>query len=160
MVRRLHRCRKPALAIGLVALLGPLVGCVERRYTIRTNPPGALVIVNNEEIGPTPVSRSFVYYGDREISLMLDGYQTQKIIQPVDAPLWDNYVTECFTENLIPYTFRDEREFNFQMAPSTVPTQNDLLARAENLRAVGTAPPPPRSRWLREIVRGWFGYED
>ena len=72
------------LAIGLVAL-GGLSGCVERRYTLRTNPPGAQVIVNGEEIGPTPVSRSFTYYGDREITLMLDGYQTQTIIQPINA---------------------------------------------------------------------------
>ena len=38
---------------------------------------GATVIVNGEEIGPTPASKSFVYYGDREITLMLDGYADQ-----------------------------------------------------------------------------------
>ena len=57
-----------ALLIGLATGLGSLSGCVERRYTIRTDPPGALVIVNGEEIGPTPVSRSFIYYGDRKIT--------------------------------------------------------------------------------------------
>ena len=49
-------------------------GCVERRYTIRSNPPGALVYVNGEEIGTTPVSRSFTYYGDRDITLIQDGF--------------------------------------------------------------------------------------
>ena len=160
MVRRNGRGRQSAWLIGLAIGLCGLAGCVERRYTIRTNPPGALAIVNNEEIGPTPVSRSFVYYGDREITLMLDGHQTQTIVQPINAPWWDNYLTEFFTENLIPYTFRDEREFTYQMVPSTVPTQNDLLARAESLRTVGSAPPKPRPKWLREYIRGWLGYED
>lgn len=154
------RHRRRACLIGLATAIGSLTGCVERRYTIRTNPPGALAIVNNEEIGPTPVSRSFTYYADREITLMLDGHQTQTIIQPIDAPWYDNYLTEFFTENLLPYTLRDEREFNYQLVPTAVPTQNDLLARAESLRAVGNAPPPPRARGLREFIRGLFGYED
>jgi hypothetical protein len=160
MVRLRNRSCWQVWMFGLAVGLGGLSGCVERRYTIRTNPPGALAIVNNEEIGPTPVSKSFIYYGDREITLMLDGYETQTIIQPINAPWWDNYVTEFFTENLIPYTFRDEREFCYQMAPSQVPAKNDLLARAESLRMVGASPPPPRTRWLREIIRGWLGYED
>src|SRR4051812_45120932 len=159
MVRRLDRGCRLALGIALTAVLGGgLTGCVERRYTIRTNPPGALAIVNGEEIGPTPVSRSFTYYGEREITLMLDGFETRQVIEPINAPWWDNYVTEFFTENLIPYTFRDEREYVYQLAPATVPDKNDLLARAESLRAVGSSPPPPRPRGLREIVRGLFGY--
>jgi hypothetical protein len=141
------------LAIGLVAL-GGLSGCVERRYTLRTNPPGAQVIVNGEEIGPTPVSRSFTYYGDREITLMLDGYQTRTVIQPIRAPWWDNLLTEFFTENLIPFTFRDEREFTYQMASSSIPETNDLFARGQDLRAQGQVNPPPRRRG----ILGWLGF--
>jgi hypothetical protein len=140
-------------ALGLVFLCG-LSGCVERRYTIRTNPPGALAIVNQEEIGPTPVSRSFSFYGDREITLVLDGYQTQTIIQPLNAPWWDNPLTEFFTENMIPYTFRDEREFVYQMQPTSIPEVNDLVARGQSLRAQGQVNPPPR----RGGILGWLGF--
>src|SRR5215467_6691253 len=98
----------PAVASALTLVVGA-AGCVERRYTIRTDPPGALVIVNKEEIGASPASRSFVYYGDREIDIYLDGYKPLHVIQPMNAPWWDNYVTEFFTENLIPVTFRDEK---------------------------------------------------
>src|SRR3954471_1345283 len=140
MVRQRGRRRRLAWMIALAAGLGGLPGCVERRYTIRTNPPGALAIINGEEIGPTPVSRSFTYYGEREITLMLDGFETRQVIEPINAPWWDNYVTEFFTENLIPHTFRDEREYVYQLAPATVPDKNDLLARAESLRAVGSSP--------------------
>ena len=79
--------RGPA-ALLLLAGVSLLPGCVERRYTIRSDPPGATVIVNGEEIGPTPASKSFVYYGEREITLMLDGYETKTVIQPITAPWW------------------------------------------------------------------------
>jgi hypothetical protein len=129
-------------------------GCVERRYTIRTEPPGALAIVNDEEIGATPVSRSFVYYGDRKITLMADGFQTLTVVQPVKRPWYDNYITEFFSENLVPWTIRDDREFVYQMTPSLTPAEEDVTGRAEALRAQGQAPPPPRRRG----ILAWLGF--
>ena len=61
---------------------------------------------------------------------MLDGYATKTIIEPINAPWWDNLVTEFFTENLIPYTFRDERDYLFPLEPATVPDKSDLVAQA------------------------------
>lgn len=140
-------------ALGAALVLGAS-GCVERRYTIRTDPPGAQVIVNNEEVGRTPVSRSFTYYGDRDITLMLDGYQTQRVIQPIDAPWYDNLATEFFTESVVPFTIRDERDFTYRMAPATVPTIDELRSRGENLRAQSQTQPPPR----RGGILGYFGF--
>lgn len=132
--------------IALVALAALATGCVERRYTIRTNPPGALVYVNGEELGPAPISHSFTYYGDREIVLVADGYQTQRIIQPIKAPWYDNALTDFFTENLLPFTLRDEREFVYEMAPATNPSPGELSGRAESLRSQAKFPPPERRR--------------
>lgn len=137
--------RKLPLVLILAALSTCLSGCVERRYTIRTNPPGALVTANDEEIGASPVSRSFTYYGDRKIELKLDGYETQTVMQPIKSPWWDNYLTEFFTENLIPYTFRDEREFTYQLVPKSEPTVDRLLEDGQRLRSEAQAPPTPRS---------------
>lgn len=127
-------------------------GCVERRYTIRTNPPGALAYVNGEEIGTTPVSRSFTYYGDREITLVQDGFETQRVVQPIKAPWWDNLFTEFFSENLIPWTMRDERDMTFQMVPSQVMPDATLRDRANDLRQASQAGPeadelPRRGIW-------------
>jgi hypothetical protein len=142
----------PLLLIAGCWLLS-LPGCVERRYTIRTQPPGALAYVNGEEIGVTPVSRDFTYYGPREIVLVADGYRTERVIQPVRAPWWDNYLTEFFSENLVPFSLRDERVYEYKLSPATVPTTNDLQARGESLRQRGQAPPPERRRGLL----GWLG---
>jgi hypothetical protein len=138
----------------LLAGASLLSGCVERRYTIRSDPPGATVIVNGEEIGPTPASKSFVYYGDREIPLMLDGYATKTVIQPITAPWWDNYITEFFTENIVPVSMRDEREYQYQLTPAQSPPQAELRDRAEGLRSEARVLPKPR----RGGILGWLGF--
>ena len=143
--------RRRLLIGGLVLIAS--TGCVKRRYTIRTDPPGAAVFVNGEEVGTSPVSKSFTYYGTREVTLVADGYQTQKVLQPVDAPWWDNGVTDFFTENLLPLTLRDEREFQFRMVPAQNPPTADLLDRAQALRQQGQIPPPPQRRTLLQ----WLG---
>lgn len=147
--------RRPAVVVALGGLAAvALTGCVERRYTVRTDPPGALVVVNDEEIGPSPTSRSFTYYGTRKITLIKDGYQTQTILQPLDAPWWDAPVIDFFSENVVPVTLRDEREFVYKLTPATVPASNDLIQRAEGMRQAGNTPPPPR----RGGLLGFFGF--
>ncbi|MFO0956149.1 MAG: PEGA domain-containing protein [Isosphaeraceae bacterium] len=142
--------------VGAAAILSLFLaaGCVERRYTIRTDPPGALVVVNGQEIGTSPVSKSFVYYGDRDIRVYKDGFRTERFVQPLRAPWWDNYLTEFFTENLVPITLRDEREYVYKLSPETSPTTDELAQRAEDLRAQGQTPPEPR----RGGLLGWFGF--
>ena len=151
---RLRRGR-PAYPFLVLLAVSACSGCVERRYTLRTDPPGALAIVNGEEIGPTPVSRSYYFYGDREITFLLDGYETKTVIQPMNAPWWDNLITEFFTENLVPFTLRDEREFKYQLTPARAPRASDLRDRAEQLRAEARAQPKPR----RGGLLGWLGFE-
>ena len=113
-----HRGRFRFAPLVALAALGAMTGCVERRYTIRTDPPGALVIANGEAIGTTPVSRSFTFYGDRSFRIIKEGYETKELVQPIKAPWYDNLLTEFFTENLNPYTFRDEVEFNYKLEPT------------------------------------------
>jgi PEGA domain len=145
--------RGPAILL-LLAGMSLMTGCVERRYTIRSEPPGATVIVNGEEIGPTPASKSFVYYGKREITLILDGYATKTVMQPIEAPWWDNYFTEFFTENMLPVTLRDERDYKFELQPAKSPPQGELRDRAESLRSEAQTLPPPR----RGGILGWLGF--
>ena len=142
-----HRGRYLVVAFALAAGCG-LSGCVERRYTIRTDPPGALVIANGEPIGTTPVSRSFTFYGDRSFRIIKEGYETKDVIEKFSAPWYDNYLTEFFTENLNPYTFRDEVEFNYKLDPARPADTNDVLSRAEATRAQGQSGPVERRRGL------------
>ncbi len=152
MVASRYPRRWIALLVGLVCCVLP--GCVARRYTIRTEPPGALAIVNGQEMGVTPVSSSFEYYGDREIVLIKDGFETQRVIQPIKSPWWDNHLTEFFSENLVPVVLRDDRDFTYKLNPPQVPQTSDLLQRAEALRVQGQVAPPPR----RGGILGFLGF--
>ena len=61
-------------------------GCVSRRLTIRSDPPGALLEVDGERVGYTPMSIDFTYYATREISLSKVGYEPLTVQQPIPAP--------------------------------------------------------------------------
>ena len=57
--------------------------------TVRTNPPGALLYVDDYEIGTTPVSANFTYYGTRKIRLVKDGYETLTVMQWIPPPWYE-----------------------------------------------------------------------
>jgi len=116
----------------LLCLAG--TGCVRRRLTIRTNPPGAQVFVDNQEIGTTPCSASFVYYGTRTITIMKNGYRTEKIFQPIRPPWYQITPLDFVTENLVPMELRDERVVDVQLTPEEIVPQQKLVDRAQSLR--------------------------
>jgi hypothetical protein len=136
-----------AIVAACVALCA--AGCVQRRFTIRSNPPGALVYIDDYEIGTTPVSTDFVYYGTRKIRLVKDGYETLTILQPVPAPWYQFPGIDFVTDNLVPGEIRDERILDYQMQPQVIVPYEQLIGRADELRrashTVAPAPsmPPP-----------------
>ena len=123
------------------ALLGLILclchtGCVQRRMTIRSNPPGALVYVDDQPtpIGTTPVSHDFIYYGTRKVRLIKDGYETLTVMQPIPAPWYEFPPIDFVAENFVPGQIRDQRTMDFQLKPQMVVPTEQLLSRAEDLR--------------------------
>lgn len=119
-------------------LLLSATGCVERRMTIRTNVDnqgGALVSIDDQEVGYSPVSTGFTYYADREIRLIKDGHETVTLIQPVKAPWWDSLLVEFFVENLWPFTIRDDREFKYELPPTAAVSTGEVIQRGQQLRS-------------------------
>jgi hypothetical protein len=51
-------------------------GCVERELTVTSEPPGAIVYIGDREVGRTPITTPFTWYGDYDIILRREGYQT------------------------------------------------------------------------------------
>lgn len=147
----LGRARGPALLAVVVCLAA--TGCVQRRMMIRSNPPGAVVYVDNYEIGTTPIATNFIYYGTRQIRLVKDGYETLTVEQPVPPPWYQIPPLDFVTENMVPGEIRDRREFTYQLVPQMVVPTEQLVGRGEDLRqrvrsASGvqvSVPPPPAS---------------
>ncbi len=109
-------------------------GCVRRRMTIRSNPSGALVFVDDQRIGVTPVSTAFTYYGTRKIQLFKDGLEPQLVKHRFTAPWYQLPVLDFIFENLWPFEIRDERFVEVQMAPLQVVPTEQLVGRANALR--------------------------
>lgn len=118
-----------------------LTGCVERRMTIRSEPANALVVLDGQEIGHTPVSTNFTYYGEREIRLVRDGYETKTIKQTVSTP-WYQYVPLDFvSEVLLPWRIRDDRNYFYMLEPKSMVPTDELMQRAAEVREDGRNPP-------------------
>ena len=120
------------LALVVLILIAP--GCVERRLTIRTNPPGALCYVDDHWVGITPVSTSFIYYGNRKIRLVKDGYETLTVIEPIWPPYYEIPPLDFVSETLVIGKLRDQRNLDYQLRPQTMVPQDQLLGRASQLR--------------------------
>jgi hypothetical protein len=129
-------------------------GCVERRYVVTSDPPGALVYRNGVPLGPTPVDDFFVYYGAYDLTLVKDGCETLHARVKIDPPWYEYPGLDFISENLFPYTIRDIREggqFHFILQPTAAVRPDDVLNRAAELRVRGRtleplsddkAPPP------------------
>ena len=125
-----------------IALLSAAPGCLHRRMTITSNPPGARVLLDGEEVGETPTSVDFTYYATREVVLQKDGYDTLKTLQKVPTPWYQFVPLDFVTDNLLPFQLTNRHEFTYQLQPSStiVPTQ-ELLGRANALRSEAHAGP-------------------
>ena len=123
-----------ASLLALAILASCQTGCVRRRMTVRSNPPGAKVYVDDVEIGTTPVSTNFTYYASRKITLIKDGYRTETTYHRMLPPWYELPGVDFFSENLYPRELRDERVVDFQLVPQENVPLGELLNRAEALR--------------------------
>lgn len=125
------RVRASMLLLVLVMFLG---GCVRRRMMVRSNPSGAMVYLDNEEIGKTPISTNFTYYGTREFRLVKEGYETKVVKVPLRRPWYQWPGIDFFSEVLVPGEITDRHEYTFDMKPQRIMPRDELMARAESLR--------------------------
>lgn len=121
---------------AFLTLAGSLTaGCVERTAKIQTDPPGALVLVNDEEVGVSPVTFSFLWYGDYDILLRKPGYKTLKTNHRLHAPWYQWPPFDLVAEVMIPVMIRDEHTLPvFVLDPAETPASDELVGRATELR--------------------------
>ncbi len=105
--------------------------------TIRSFPSGALVEVDGERIGLTPVSMDFTYYGTHEVTLSAPGYDTLSVLQPVQAPLGQKFPIDFFTNHFMPRKVTDRHDFTYNLIRRSTPIdeESDLIGRARNFRS-------------------------
>jgi hypothetical protein len=123
--------------LGVAVGAGLHTGCVERRYLITTDQPGAIVYENGRPIGATPVDRSFVYYGKYRFTIVKDGCQMLVVDERLKAPWFEYPLVDFLSENLLPFTIRDIRRLHYTLQPTPIVPPDAVLSAGQQLRARG-----------------------
>jgi len=109
-------------------------GCVRRTLTVRTEPAGARVFLNDHEVGTSPVSVDFTWYGDYDVIVRMNGYETLKTHHEIKPPWYQVPPIDFVAEILVPFEIHDEREASFTLRPMAEIDPETLLQDAVELR--------------------------
>jgi hypothetical protein len=119
----------------LLVILSAMAGCVERKLTINTNPAGAQVFLNDEEIGISPVTTSFAWYGDYNITIRKQDCVTLQTHRKLEAPWYDLFPFDFVTGVLYPGRIIDSYEWSFDLEPQKEVGRQELIKAAEQIKS-------------------------
>lgn len=118
------------VAAPLPSLL--LAGCLERVMHVTTEPPGALVFINDQEVGRSPVQTPFRDFGTFDVRIELEGYEAIHVGRDAQAPFWEWPGIDLAAEAM-PFPIRTDVRWHFDLQPETT-DPDALLERAINMR--------------------------
>ena len=132
------RCR--IFVLSLTALATVLcIGCVRRTIAITSTPSDALVFVNDREVGRTPCEVDFLFYGEYDVRLKHEGYESIVGSGTASAPVWDFIGADLLVE-VAPLDLESRVDWHFDF----IPVNNDpvdLLARARQMQVAARSEP-------------------
>ena len=134
--------RAMRLAAILAAALA-VTGCygqVQRNITIESDPPGAVCWLNDNEVGRTPCTVPFTWYGTYGVRLEAPGYEPLITTAKVAAPYYEWIPLDLAAETVVPGIRHDDHFFKFQMKKAEPADTAALRQRAEGLRKDGKMP--------------------
>ena len=83
--------------------------------------------------GRTPVTRDFTWYGNYDVALRKEGYETLKTDGKVIAPWWQ-WVPFDLAAELFPLHDKRKLSYKLKPTPETAIEPDVMLSRAEQLR--------------------------
>ena len=150
MLRSRARLRRPtalsrstSFATFLVASTLALSGCRTRRVMeVTSDPAGAVVRLDEEIVGETPLEIQFTHYGRRRLTLYLPGYRTwTRRVEP-KRPWYSVFPLDFVTEVLLPLGLEHRHPYHAELQPDTgaveetgEPATDAFVERAVEVRA-------------------------
>jgi hypothetical protein len=132
---------KPAL---LFAAIGAIcTGCIDRRFVVETNVPGAQVFVNNRPIGPSPADTGWEHPGEYQFRVVAPGYAPLTECRTVRSRWYDWAPFDFALGVLWPFHIEDIRRFQFELEPARQANVAEVQSRADELKARTQQLPPP-----------------
>ncbi|MBM4018899.1 MAG: PEGA domain-containing protein [Planctomycetes bacterium] len=133
----------PSAAVLATALA--LAGCygqVQRTLSVDSEPQGARCWLNDNEVGLTPVTVPFTWYGTYGIRLEHEGYEPLIATASVRAPAYQWIPFDFLYETVVPGIRTDAHEFRFAMKKAEAVDPKALRERAEGIRRDARSPAP------------------
>ncbi len=132
-----------ALLVAAIAL--PMAACGGTRILkVDSSPQGALVRLDEDVIGRTPLEFTFEHYGRRRLSLYLPGYRTYSDKLNLSTPWHATFPIDIFTEILLPLQLGYEKAVTITLEPDdgkiVYETLDSFVERAEGIRDNLAAP--------------------
>ena len=131
---RLRFCALCPLPLALLA-----GGCLDRTITINTQPQGAVIWLNDQEVGRSPVTTAFRWYGAYQVRARKEGFEPLTTTRVAHAP-WYEYPGPDLVAEALPARVRNRVVWDLTLTPLPGPeeqaqTEADLTARARAFRA-------------------------
>lgn len=122
--------------------VGLLAGCVDRRFVVETNVPGAHVAVDGAPLGPSPVDSRWEYAGSYQFTASAPGYQPLGKRVHFKARWYQYPPLDLVAEVFWPFRIEDVRRVYLELEPLQPVNQAELLSAADQLRSRGLTLPP------------------
>lgn len=118
------------MLFGAMLVLGS--GCVRRVVQITSDPDGAVVWMNDREVGSTPCEVEILHYGKYDVRVEKPGWEPVMTGRSANAPLWDLPGPDFFAE-LVPAEIESRNVWHFQLVVES-DDPDAVLLRAEAAR--------------------------
>ena len=135
----MHLKRQSLTVLISAAAVALQTRCVERRIEITSEPSGALVWVNDQQVGRTPTQAAFLYHGVYDVRVQLDGFEPLVTEAAASPPLYEHAPLDLFAE-MAPARIQNVQKWHFVLEPSLESTlsreelEAGLLERAAVMR--------------------------
>ena len=121
------------------------VGCVRREIVVTSEPPGASVTINGEDVGTTPTEPlRFTHYGTWRVELRLAGHKNIIDQARIGPPLFERMGPDLLA-GIVPWTIRDRRTLHYVLEKAKKPSRDEILGRARAAVEDAGLPEPPES---------------
>ena len=118
----------------LLVVTASLAGCIQRTITINSEPQGALVHLNDVEVGRTPVTVPFTFYGTYDVRLEKEGFETLTTATEAQMPWWEAPGPDLVAEAM-PGNQDVALRWDYVLEPAQPVNPDALIDRAKQLRA-------------------------
>jgi hypothetical protein len=127
------------LLLSFVLIAG---GCIQRSIRVDSQPQGALVYLNDVEVGRTPTTVPFTFYGVYDVRLEKAGYETLNTTEKAVAPLSDLPGIDLIAE-VSPWRTNIQLDWFFTLEELRPVDEALTIERARQLRAEINPPATP-----------------